>query len=161
MRFFSHRRVVHGLPCKGWPHGQMSRSNSSESIENGITKCIYVSAKGCIFGRSSKGVMPTLNNQPMPNRGKLRHWQIYLDFSADLTSVSMAVPARTPTWNGGLFRSPLVCRPPSWRSSRSFRNDALEIINTVGLKQVVLWWVAALGTWRTTSPLWHQLWVLA
>ena len=45
--------------------------------------------------------------------------------------------------------------------TRSSKSDVLVIINTAGLKEVVLLWVVGLATSRTTSPLWLPHWLPA
>ena len=68
-----------------------------------------VSAKGCASNRSSRVVTPTLNSLPPLDRGEPMPWETFLDFTADLTSVVMAVLAKTLIWNGSWMR--LVQKP--------------------------------------------------
>ena len=85
----------------------------------------------------------------MLDRGVPVLCQIFLDSTADLTSANMDAPAKTPTWYGGWFKNQRVCRPQRWPCTRSSNGDVLVIINTAGLKEVVLMLVVGRATSST------------
>eukprot|EP00435_Cladocopium_sp_Y103_P055861 s240_g18.t1 len=115
-------------------------------------------AKRSTSNRFAKVDTLTWSNQHVRNLGRPMHFQICLDFSADSINVSMDVLARMSIWSGNWCKSQLVFRPPRWLFSRSSTNDALVIINTVGLKGAALVLVVEPAT---ISLLWPPHWLPA
>ena len=150
--------------CGPWSPMQniMPRRRSVKSnfnnYETGITEFICVFAEESTWSRSMKADMHTWNSQHLLCHGAPAHCQPCQVTVPSSANASMALCARTTTSNGCQSERTQLFWQRSWPWPKPWIDNVLEIINIAVLKvHFVDFKCIAQPTWRTTSPLWHQL----
>ena len=147
-----------GLRCRiSMPRRRSVKSNFN-NYEIGITEFICVFAEEFTWNRSTKADMLTWSNLHWLCHGAPAHCQPCQATEPSSANASMALCARTPTSNGCQSGRTQPFWQRSWPWPKWWIDNALATINTAALKvHFVDFKCITQPTWRTTSPLWHQL----